>query len=175
MVNGKKDLRKHKPFTKDEFEYALGLTSKFRPYPDSWYEMDKVADGKKINEYCYIIPLILYDPIRILKVYSSVSRRTNISREVKGDAIRVVLADLKGEPVHDSFKRLNRNGNWEWNLRLRISQAIASLGFDTKCPKCRKDLFLRWNRKDGRRFLGCSMWKKDGTGCSGQRPFNDGA
>lgn len=34
------------------------------------------------------------------------------------------------------------------------------------CPKCRQgSLVERSNRQDGSRFLGCSLWKSDGTGC----------
>lgn len=172
------EIQRHKPFSKEEFEIALRTSSKFMEYPDVWYRIGWQKDEKdkyfsietdEIGEYCYIVPLT-FNPERILKVYSSVKRGTDRSRDKGGDAIRVVLADKSGEPKHGPFTRINRTGNWEWKLRLRISEVLVGMGFDMKCPICREILFLRWNRLDNRRFLGCSAWPV----CRGTRPFRDG-
>ena len=34
-----------------------------------------------------------------------------------------------------------------------------------KCPKCGQPLVKRYSKKNGREFISCSGWKKDGTGC----------
>src|SRR5262249_53285555 len=34
-----------------------------------------------------------------------------------------------------------------------------------KCPKCGQTLVYRYKKKGGRKFVSCSGWKKDGTGC----------
>lgn len=172
------DVQRHKPFSKQEFEAALLSSSRFMEYPDAWYhiEWDKDDEGRyfsvetdEIGEYCYVVPLT-FSPVRILKVYSSVQRDSDHSRDVGGDAIRVVLADAGGEPKHEAYTRINRTGNWETKLRIRISQVLKSIGFDVDCPRCGEMLYLRWNRHDNSRFLGCSMWPD----CNGTRAFYDG-
>jgi hypothetical protein len=172
------ELQQHKPFTKAEFEGALRLSSRFMEFIEEWYKTEWVKDKENkyynrqrtmITEYCYIVPLT-FNPTRILKVYSSVQKISDRSRVVGGDAIRVVLADRFGEPKHRAYTRINRTGNWEYKLRLRISEVLASTGFDISCPTCNEILFLKWNRNDNSRFLGCSYWPD----CKGTRPFNDG-
>ncbi len=172
------EVQKHRPFSKADFERALNSTSRNREFYDWMYliQWKKDDTGKylsydvpEIQEYCYFIPLT-FNPERILKVYSSVDKSNDMSRDAGGDAIRVVLADKAGEPKHEAYTRINRTGNWETKLRIRISQILKSMGFNINCPRCGKMLFLRWNHVDNRRFLGCSTWPK----CNGTLPFRDG-
>lgn len=174
--------QRHKPFSKEDFERALKDTSLFSEYPAKWYDIlwTQDKDGHyssekipgTINEYCYMIPLF-FEPKRLIKVYSSVLKATNISRKVGGDAIRVVLADFSGEPKHESLTRINRTENWEWNLRKRISEILNIEGFHTHCPKCGHVLFMRWGRKSKKRFLGCSKWP-DCEGVRNSTKLNEG-
>ncbi len=38
------------------------------------------------------------------------------------------------------------------------------------CPVCSKPLIERWSKKSGKPFVGCSGWKKDGSGCDYVKP-----
>lgn len=159
------NLRRHAPFSKAKFEEILHSISGFDEFPGEWYEVNWIEDGDKwiktdvvINERCYYIPLT-FDPVRLIKIYSTVDRDEGWSREVRTDAIRIVLADISGAPKHTRFKRINRNGKWKYNLKLRISELMESLGIETTC-RCGQRLFLKRNSKKNSRFLGCSMFPK---------------
>jgi DNA topoisomerase-1 len=39
-----------------------------------------------------------------------------------------------------------------------------------KCPKCGEPLVERYTKKTGKKFISCSGWKKDGTGCDYVKP-----
>ena len=39
-----------------------------------------------------------------------------------------------------------------------------------KCPKCGEPLVVRYTKKTGKKFISCSGWKKDGTGCDYVKP-----
>ena len=168
------NLRLHKPFSREDFERVLWSTSAVREYPDWLYEVDwfeDAEDGWKrqnvtITECCYILPLT-FKPTRLLKIYSSVSGRTSSSRDCGSDAVRIVLADQTGEPVHSRFTRINRTGNRRQRLRVRISEALQALGIDMTCPDCGKKLFLKRNSKNNSRFIGCSTFPK----CEYKRNF----
>lgn len=170
------DKQRYRQYSKAQFEKALRLSSRFMPFPKPWDYVSWEEDDSghyhssklktPINEYCYVVPVI-FDPVRILKVYSSVDKRTGYSRDIGGDAIRIVLADNFSEPKHAAFRRINRIQNWEWNLRLRISEALSFLGFDISCPKCGKELFMRRNSNTNERFLSCSSWPE----CTGSRNY----
>lgn len=158
--------RQHKPFSKEEFERVLLSVSAFREFPDSWYTTDWVEDGDswarenvETKEFCYFIPIIL-NPTRLLKIYSSVDKRTGWSRESRTDSIRIVLADNTGEPKHPRFKRINRNGNWRPNLWKRIAQTLRAGGVVESCPRCGHLLNLWRNSNNNSRFLSCSNRKK---------------
>lgn len=88
--------RKHQPFTREEFERALSSISAFRQFPTEWYANELDEDGRAIEEYCYIIPVRLR-PSVLLKIYSSCRRQNGLSRGVGRDAVRIVLANAKGE------------------------------------------------------------------------------
>ncbi len=38
------------------------------------------------------------------------------------------------------------------------------------CPKCGQPLVVRYAKKTGKKFISCSGWKKDGTGCDYVKP-----
>lgn len=157
-------LHRHKPYSRQQFEQALRRISRTAPFPKEWNEESKDGDRGPTTEYCYILPLFP-EPPRILKIYSSVDINSNFSREVNGDAIRIVIANHSGQPVHGSLKRINRIESWEKNLNIRISEVLKLLNFNIECPNCKGSLYLRSRIESGHRFLGCSEYPK----CTGSR------
>lgn len=152
---------------RDEFERCLDAISNFAEYSDEYYKYDWVEDKEKgwirkkgdIKEYCYFLEL--HSDKYCLKIYSSIWRDTDVTRDVGSDAIRIVVASAQtGKPVRPGFTRIHRVQNWRNNLRARISEAVSSLGVDMTCPACKSILFLKRNKQKEVTFLGCSKYPK---------------
>lgn len=67
-------------------------------------------------------------PKMVVRVYSSISKFTNVSRQVGGDAIRVCAVDLGSNRGMIAAQRVHRVENWRENLRARVLQVRDDLG-----------------------------------------------
>ena len=88
----------------------------------------------------------------IVRVYSSVDKRYNKTRNVGTDAIRVVILNAAGYMMRGN-KRVNRVETWKENLQKRLDNWI---GVADLCPQCGMPL----QNKKGRwgNFIGCSAF-----------------
>lgn len=66
-------------------------------------------------------------PMVVVRVYTSILKHTNVSREVGGDAIRVCAVDLKAGRGLIASQRVHRVANWRENLKARVEQVILDL------------------------------------------------
>lgn len=103
-----------------------------------------------------------------LTIYSSVDVRTNRSRSVGQDAIRVCITKMRGKylDVMAGDKRVNRVENWRVNLQERINRITDNF---VACPVCGAPMIQRRYKVQGkdRTFLGCSTYHE--TKCRGTR------
>jgi Family of unknown function (DUF6011) len=67
-------------------------------------------------------------PKMVVRVYSSISKHTNVSRQVGGDAIRVCAVDLASNRGMIAAQRVHRVENWRENLKARVLQVRDDLG-----------------------------------------------
>lgn len=152
--------RRSQMFTKEKFEEVLQESEyeweeKDYDWTQEWvYETDS-SEGKFI-----------------MRVYSSVDKRSNESREKDSDAIRlVVLDDDSGRPVMKE-KRTNRIKTWKKNLKKKISNISDRKDELNFCDKCGRVMLILEN-DDGDKFLGCSGWAPDEQDrkCSNTEPL----
>tara|TARA_B100001013_G_scaffold289958_1_gene189783 strand:+ start:36 stop:551 length:516 start_codon:yes stop_codon:yes gene_type:complete len=94
-----------------------------------------------------------------IRVYSSVDRRTNTTRDSGQDAIRVTLYDLfKERPVRVE-KRVNRTQNALVNMRTRAREMWQYVSSKSNtCPTCKSLLVKRTAKRTKKQFLGCSNY-----------------
>ncbi|WP_297480399.1 DNA topoisomerase I [Thermococcus sp.] len=88
--------------------------------------------------------------IKILKVFKE--KELDIGKmllETTGTGVTASKESVKVEKSGDSSKATE-------NKRAQAKERLI-LG---KCPKCGGDLVLKYNRKTGKRFVGCSNWPK---------------
>ena len=72
-------------------------------------------------------------------------------------------AKIKGTDVLDEF--------WTpFNTALKDAKGKVNHDTGEMCPKCGKPLTERLSKTTGKGFVGCSGWKKDGTGCDYIKP-----
>lgn len=90
-----------------------------------------------------------------LKLYTSISRYNNTSREVGSDAIRLVVCS---GGKHFAEGRINRTQNWITNLKKRISTWSELFKV---CPQCKDGILKERAGKYGL-FYGCSTYPKCG-------------
>jgi hypothetical protein len=141
---------------------AQWIHSEFPSYESDWLFKD--GDWRKepitIDEYCFLLPLNQH---AVVKVYSSVDRNTDVSREVGKDSIKIVLAkrtDLK--PIRPKFTHVYRIETWKENFRIHLREALESyLGRLLKCEECAGVLILKKSSKN-RNFIGCSNFQTNG-------------
>ena len=161
--------RAYKEIRKDEFEYffkrcyyGFEIPKKTYDYLENSEEMKKFWKEKDVDselkEYIYLI--LLTDDYGII-VYSSVDKRTNLSRDCDRDAIRLVVVDFdRLEPIRKSRKVL-RIETWRKNFIKNTDEMIAGLGNDMKCESCGAKMTLKGSRKTKKNFLGCEKFVKN--------------
>lgn len=126
-----------------------------REFTSKEYQLDP-DKRPEIKEFCDIIHISKKE---VLKLYSSIEKRTERSRSVGRDSIKVVAADSETlEPIRKRNRKVYRVEGWRNNLQTRIAEATCALGYNTEC-KCGALMFLRRNQTNGSLFLSCS---KDG-------------
>jgi hypothetical protein len=91
-----------------------------------------------------------------IRVYSSVDKRTNKTRNVGTDAIRVILLTDDGKTLRGN-KRVNRVETWKENLQKRLDNWI---NVTELCPQCGFPLRNRKGKYGD--FIGCSAFPKCG-------------
>ena len=94
-----------------------------------------------------------------VRVYSSIDRNTNTTRDSGQDAIRVTLYDLKKERPVKVEKRVNRTQNALLNMRTRAREMwLYVTGDKNVCPTCKSLLVKRTAKRTKKNFLGCSNY-----------------
>jgi hypothetical protein len=161
------DKNKYEKIHKNQFETVLKNTSNYAEFPPNFYIVDdaenKTEKLKVVQEYCYVLE-IDSEKGTCLKIYSSIRKDTDVSRDVDTDAIRIVAANLdSGKPIRPQYPIVKRIPNWRNNLRIRISEIMQDLGTDMRCAKGHL-LFLK-KRPDATRYLLCSKYPE----CKGSR------
>jgi hypothetical protein len=94
-----------------------------------------------------------------IRIYSSVDRRTNTTRNSGQDAIRVTLFDLFKERPVKVEKRVNRTQNALVNMRARAREMWQYVSNKKNvCPSCQSLLVKRTAKRTRKQFLGCSSY-----------------
>lgn len=94
----------------------------------------------------------------IMRVYSSVDRRNNKSREKDSDAIRLTVIDAESERPVMKEKRTNRIKTWPKNLKKKIHNVKNRKDEITICSECGSLMVVRSNKETGEKFLGCTNY-----------------
>ena len=94
-----------------------------------------------------------------IRIYSSIDRRTNTTRNSGQDAIRVTLYDLFKERPVKVEKRVNRTQNALVNMRARAREMWQYVSTrNNVCPTCQSLLVKRTAKRTKKQFLGCSNY-----------------
>jgi len=141
----------YRPITRREFETFLeGVSVDFERKTYGW-----------TDEWVY--ESILDDGEKCLRVYSSIDREDNASREAGSDAIKSVLllnvADAGEEPTWRPLrkpKRTYRIQTWPQNLREKLENAVATQDELKVCSDCGRPMVLQSPKGKNRQFWGCS-------------------
>lgn len=148
--------RKSQMFTKERFEEVLAETEY------SW----EIKDYDWTNEWVYEVGS--GKGKFVMRVYSSVDKRSNESREKDSDAIRlVVLHEETNKPVL-SEKRTNRIKTWPKNLKQKISNIEERRNDLEWCGECSSVMLIRENSQSGEEFYGCSSYPE----CTNTKPMS---
>tara|TARA_B100000959_G_C14934779_1_gene605254 strand:+ start:731 stop:1246 length:516 start_codon:yes stop_codon:yes gene_type:complete len=92
-----------------------------------------------------------------IRIYSSIDRNTNATRETGQDAIRVTLFDLKKDRPVKVEKRVNRTENALSNMRVRAREMWTYVASKKHiCPLCQSLLVKRTAKRTKKDFMGCS-------------------
>lgn len=150
--------------TKKEFEKFLENNYWWMPYPEELYGHSLL--GVKENgslkeveietwEFCYFIPIIKNKIW--LKIFSSISRNTNISRDYADDSIKIVPFSLeKFRPIMTKCSRIHRVKGWKKNFSKRIDDIAKRMGNRMSCLECGRNLNIKKNKyKTDIHFIGC--------------------
>ena len=99
----------------------------------------------------YIYEFKIHDDLYI-RIYSSVDKRSNTSRDIAKDAIRVLLCvHSSNGVVHINNGKVYRVDNWRENLRIKIDSLSKMIV--NRCKICGNYMCLK-NGKYGE-FYGC--------------------
>ncbi len=145
-------------FSKQDFDEFMS-----KHYPNSSLS----PFSPEVSEYIYLIPTNI--PHIIVKVFSSIDTRTNISREYGSDALRVVLYNNKiNRPISSPHKsHIKRMKNWRLYLKSAITELKNKVEFYNRtCPKCGNPLVHRISKRGD--FFGCSSYPQ----CIYTEPFD---
>ena len=94
-----------------------------------------------------------------IRIFSSIDRRTNITRDTGQDAIRVTLFDLKKDRPVKVEKRVNRTKNALVNMRTRAREMWQYVSSnENTCPTCMRLLVKRTAKRTKKNFMGCSSY-----------------
>ena len=122
------------------------------------------------SEICFEFEVKNYNPLILIKVYSSIHPNTDCVREVGADAIRVCLLLWDGSKFVGlkSFNRCNRTKGWSVTLRNRVMEAFHyAKNKVVFCKRCGKIMCERENTNTKIKFMGCSNYPE----CSYTEPI----
>jgi hypothetical protein len=157
--NSDESAQTYRPITRREFETFLeGVSVDFERKTYGW-----------TDEWVY--ESILDDGEKCLRVYSSIDREDNASREAGSDAIKSVLllnvADDSEEPTWRPLrkpKRTYRIQTWPQNLREKLENAVATRDELKVCSECSRPMVLQSPKGKNRQFWGCSGYYEKTAG-----------
>jgi len=132
-----------------ETEYtAERWGQRFIPWERVWERQVVTKSGKEF-------------PYRIV-CYSTVDRRTNVTRDCAKDAIRFVLLSDSGKPITRAEKCVYRTKGALDNILERARELYRFVGKSETCPKCNSLMDEREVKKEGpnkgKKFLGCTRY-----------------
>lgn len=135
-------------------------------------------DDDRCWEMIWVRPVITKSGVRFpyeIKVYTTVDIRTEVSRDVGTDAIRVVLMDtVTGRPVKKAEKRVFRTKNALTNLRERCRDMFKHVMQGPHCPKCSSLMVVREGGPGKHKFWGCTHYApKNSYHCNSTMPCNE--
>jgi hypothetical protein len=154
--------RTYDRFTREDFEECLADT-------ELDFEEVKLDNTKEL-----VYDAESGDGTFVMRVYSSLSRRSGKARDKGSDAIRtVVIHKASGRPVLKE-KRTNRIKTWRKNLKKKINNLQDRHDELNFCDDCGRLMVIRENSKNGSKFWGCTGWRKDPElrKCSNTEPTN---
>lgn len=137
--------------SKSEFEIGLSNIVSIQNELTGFQEKNIAG----IEEHVYVIKT--KNPLADIKVYSSISKRSNISRTIGSDAIRCVI-EYKGKEIYKGTAHTKRIATWERNLASKIESLTGEVSQLKMCPKCASVMTLRKGPKG--HFFGCSSFPK---------------
>lgn len=153
-------------FWKSEFLSTMPRCA-FYEFTDKQYEFKWKYDARnklwlkndaEITEYCYKIPLA---DRYCLKIFSSVDRRTDLSKGTGKDSIKIVAANIDTlKPIRPRYTHTYRIETWRENFTLHIKEALEDLGNEMNC-RCGGEYVLKKNSIQNWNFLGCNLYNKD--------------
>lgn len=140
--------RKYKQITRGEMiNFLQDIDQDFRVDEDS-----PSKEMVMVNE-----SVVTRHPSIVLKVFTTIDKRTGFSREKGADAIRTVLWDSKnGKPVTGRKKTL-RIKTWKKNLRPKVEELIEDADdYIKECSECTGWMVIRESQYG--KFYGCSHY-----------------
>lgn len=129
--------------TRDEFESALEKTGLgFTRHDYNWtFEWVYEATTENDTFTC--------------RVYSSIDKRTNESRDKDSDSIKIIVLYTETEEPVFKEKRTNRIETWEKNLLKKLNKLKDKHGDIDICNECGSVMVIR-ESSSGDKFKGCT-------------------
>ena len=109
--------------TLSELDDFLQASKGWTPYTPTW----------KCREHVRDFPLSARPGV-VVRVYTSISIATGVSRPVGGDAIRVCAVDTIRDRGIVSTRRVHRVENWRENLKARVMEVLREAHDRTPAP-----------------------------------------
>lgn len=135
-----------KKFSRDKFEEVLEETKHDFERKDYDWTKEWVYEAKS------------EDGGFIMRVYSSVDKRSNKARDTGSDAIRLVVLHADSTKPVLREKRTNRVPTWPKNLKKKIRNVEKRKDNLKFCNKCNGVMLIQKNKDSGDRFWGCSNY-----------------
>ena len=158
------------PFSRHDLEDVLinDMGFHIKNIPNVWefvYERDVTTTSG--TQYPYYI-----------RVYSTVHRTTQWTRDCGNDSIKIQLIDkATGRPVpRTKMTRVHRTKNAMTNLRKRAREAFSMVLDAEQCPCCGAIMNEQTNRKTKHKFLSCTRFSPNADyHCTGTRQIKEAA
>lgn len=146
-----------------EFERFIGdVNYPFRRYDHDWAE-----------EYIYEVRFsdTEVEEGYVLRLYSTVDKRSDESRGKGHDAIRVVLLYQDEDKPANEYEPMKttphtkRTPGWERRCNEKIEELVAYVNEHKRCPDCNRPLVIRTNSYTEEQFWGCTGYDQDDPDC----------
>jgi hypothetical protein len=115
-----------------------------------------IIESDRALEYTYQRSMPYQEIDYYVRIYSSIDKRTDTSRPVATDAIRLIVLNEQGYTISKEG-RVNRTKGWEIRLNARIDNWVNTLYL---CPQCTHPLRKRMGKFGV--FMGCSAYPNCG-------------